>query len=417
MSPEALQQRLDFFLQQDRLPEARDLLETYLATSPDDGYALIMYTKVLLSTGDKEKAREIMGPLLAENPDNTVVLYLAAEVELAEDKYAVAEQYARAILDQDARDADAFTMLARIRLNQRNYDGAIKYADEALAIEPEDTQALNLRIMAASILGREDVAITVEDALHLDPENPSTIAGHAYSLLTAGKYKEALERARYALSLNPQNDMARYVMLEGLKARNPIYRGYFAYQMAMSRLSGGASYGISIGLYLAVRYLSRLAGDRPDLAPFLYPIVYLCVGLFLLSWIIGPLMNFYLLTNKYGRLLLDDDDKLMAKLVGGSLAVSIFCAVAYSFTGVEQLLLGAFLGVGMMIPFGSFLNPVRERQKTITSLATAAIGLVGLAGVALLNSTLLLLAGVGLLGYQFLINAMMAKEAGRTFGD
>ncbi len=392
-------------------------METYLSDKPDDVYAQINYVSVLAQTGDKKRARHVLEPIIQEHPDNPTVLYLAASVELMDDKPAIAERYARTLLDMDARDENAYTLMARVKMAQRNYDGVLHYADEALAIEPENSEALNLKIFTESLLGRENVAATVEDALNLAPEDPYTIAQHAYSLLSQGKHREALERAKYALSLNPQNDMARYVMLECLKARNPVYKLYFKYTQAMSRLSGGAAYAVIFGLWLGVRALRGLANSNPGLAVFINPIIYVAVAAFVLSWVITPLMNFYLLTNPYGRLLLDRDDKVMAKSVGAALGIAILCGLGYLITDSEQLLLLAVLSAAMMIPLGSFLRPNDEKQKRNLLLFTVAIGVCGLIGIFLPNGTVLMVAAFGLLGYQFVLNAMVAREAGRTFGE
>ncbi|NJC24942.1 tetratricopeptide repeat protein [Neolewinella antarctica] len=417
MSPNNLQQRLSLLFQQDRFKESRELLENYLSDFPDDRFAQLNYVNVLLNLGEKKAAREVMGPIVNENPDDPTVLRLAASLELMDGKDKVAQTYAETLLQMNARDADAYVLMARIKMKQRNYDGALYYVDEALAINPEDSAALNLKIFVGSLLGHKDVGVTVEDALNLSPEDPTTIAQHAYSLLSQGKSKEALERARYALSLTPQNDMARYVMLEGLKARFPIYRGYFKYQQFMARLSGSASFGITIGLWIGVNALNRFAGSNPAYAPYVQPIVYFFVGIFLLSWIITPLMNFYLLTNQYGRVLLDQEEKVMARLVGGSFIGGVISFVASAVTGYDVFFLLGMVLIALTIPLGTFLRPLRKRQKQILTAYTVGLALVGLAGALLLNLTLLSIAGVAILAYQFILNGMAAREMGRTFGE
>ena len=255
--------------------------------------------------------------MLAEQPDNPSVLRLAAVIELSDGKPKIAERFGRQLLEMNAEDDDALVLMAKIKLDQRNYDAAINYADQALEIDAQNTEALNLKIYVGGFLGRSDTEETINEALNVNPEDSSTIANHGYQLLRQGKVDEALDRLKYALSINPNDQLGRYAMLEALKARFWPYRMYFKYKEAMAKLSGGANFGIMIGLWFGVNYLNRLASQQPDLAPFLMPLVYFMVALFLLTWIIDPIMNFYLLTNQYGRLLLDKEDKLMASLVGG----------------------------------------------------------------------------------------------------
>ncbi|MEM9930530.1 MAG: hypothetical protein AAF840_11970 [Bacteroidota bacterium] len=415
MQLNALIERLHQLQSQARWTESKQLLETYLTDNPNDVIAQLYYVQTISNLGEKQLARDLMGPIIAEYPDNPTVLRLAATVELNDDKPEMAEQYGRQLLLMNAEDEDALVLMAKIKLDQRNYDAALSFADQALAIDAEHTEALNLKIYIGGFLGKEDTSATIEEALHVNPEDSGTIANHGYQLLRDGQVNPALERLKYALSLNPQNQLARFAMLEALKARFWPYRMYFKYKEAMAKLSGGASFGIMIGLWFAVNYLNRLAGQQPEWAPYLMPLVYLMVGLFLLTWIIDPIMNFYLLTNKYGRLLLDKEDKIMASLVGGSLALAILSLLGYLVFGGALLQGLAFAFLVLTIPLGSFLRPIRQQQKTILTVYTVALVIMGIGGLLISSSLMVNIALFGLLAYQFIINGMVAREAGRTF--
>ncbi|MEM9261330.1 MAG: tetratricopeptide repeat protein, partial [Bacteroidota bacterium] len=374
MSPQALQERLHQLFQQARWPEAATLLESYLADFPDDYGARLNYVTVLLNQGDKKTARELIGPMLEENPDDEEVLRVAAYIELIDKKPKIAEQFADQLIQLDAENDEAYLLMAKAKLEQRNYDATLEHLDTALSLDPQNQEALNLKIYVGGFLGKQDTASTIDDALANNPEDSSTIANHGYQLLREGKVDQALERLGEALAKNPNNQLGRYAMLEALKARFWPYRMYFKYQEAMAKLSGGASFGIMIGLWLAVNYISSVARNNPEYEPYLMPIVYLMVGLFLFTWIIDPIMNFYLLTNKYGRLLLDKDSKLMAKLVGASLGLSLLALIAYFVSNAFIFQAFAFAFLVLTIPLGSFLRPIRKNQRMIMTAYT--IGLV-----------------------------------------
>ena len=415
MQLNALIERLHLLQSQARWPESKALLETYLADHPDEPIAQLYYVNTLSNMGEKEMARKLIEPLLSENPDNPMVLRLAAIIELNDEKPKMAEQYAAQLMAMNAEDDDAYTLMAKAKLDQRNYDAALRFTNEALALNPQNTEALNMRIYIGGFLGKADTDAAIAEALHINPEDSATIANHGYQLLRQGRVDEALERLKYALSLNPTDQLARFAMLEALKARFWPYRLYFKYQEAMAKLSGGASFGLMIGLWFGVNFLNRQASTNPEYAPYIMPVVYLMVFLFLLTWIIDPLMNFYLLTNKYGRLLLDEDDKKMASLVGGSLGLALICLVLWLASSyvIFQLFTAAF--VLLTIPLGSFLRPKRKKQRQILTLYTAGLAVLSLSGIALGLEFLLNVALLGLLAYQFIINGMMAREHGRTF--
>ncbi|MEO0734282.1 MAG: tetratricopeptide repeat protein, partial [Bacteroidota bacterium] len=335
----------------------------------------------------------------------------------ADKKPKVAEQFADQLLQLDPENDEAYLLMAKAKLEQRNYDAALRHLDHALAKDPQNQEALNLKIYVGGFLGKADTGTTIADALANDPEDASTIANHGYQLLREGKVDQALERLGEALAKNPNDSLGRFAMLEALKARFWPYRMYFKYQQAMAKLSGGASMGIIIGLWFGVNWLNRFAENNPGYAPFIKPLVYGMVGLFLFTWIIDPIMNFYLLTNKYGRLLLDQDSKLMAKLTGGSLGLALVSLLAYLSTGVFAFQAFAFFFLVMTIPLGSFLRPVRPKQRTILTAYTIGLVVLGLGGILLGNGYLINVGLFALLGYQFLINGMMAREGGRRFGE
>lgn len=417
MQLNALIERLHLLQSQARWPESLALLETYLADHPDESIAQLYYVNTLSNMGEKERARELIEPLLSENPDNPMVLRLAAIVELNDKKPKIAEQFAGQLMEMNAEDDDAYTLMAKAKLDQRNYDAALHFTDEALAINPQNTEALNMKIYIGGFLGSADTEKTIAEALHINPEDSSTIANHGYQLLRNGKVEEALERLKYALSLNPSDQLARFAMLEALKARFLPYRLYFKYQETMAKMSGGASFGIMIGLWLAVNFLNSQASANPEYAPYIMPVVYIMVFLFLMTWIIDPLMNFYLLTNQYGRLLLDKDDKLMASLVGGSLGMAVLSLAVYLSLGYSSFQLFTASFVLLTIPLGSFLRPKRKQPRRLLTLYTGALAALALLGITSGSSLLINLALFGLLAYQFILNGMMAKEHGRTFGE
>lgn len=417
MQLNALLERLNQLQSQARWPESRELLESYLGDNPDDPIAQLYYINTVLNMGEKQLARDLIGPMLAEYPDNPSVLRLAAVIELSDSKPKIAERFGRQLLEMNAEDDDALVLMAKIKLDQRNYDAAISYADQALEIDAQNTEALNLKIYIGGFLGRTDTEQTINDALNVNPEDSSTIANHGYQLLRQGKVDEALERLKYALSLNPNDQLGRFAMLEALKARFWPYRMYFKYKEAMAKLSGGASFGIMIGLWFGVNYLNRLSNQQPELAWFLLPVVYFMVGLFLLTWIIDPIMNFYLLTNRYGRLLLDKEDKLMAALVGGSLGLALLCLLGNLLLGGTLLQGLAFAFLLLTIPLGSFLRPIRKQQKNILTIYTVGLVGAGIGGLLIGNGWLINASLFALLAYQFLINGMMVRESGRTFGE
>ncbi len=414
-----LHQRAEQLLNSGRGKEAIEFLENHLANQSDDMVALYLLAYAYLQDGDKSKARSLSGRLMELAPGEFSVLALATDIELIDEYFEAAEDRAQNMIEHFPREADSYVKMARAKLGQRSYDRALEYVNLGLEINPEDLNALNLKIMVSGILGDKTNNDTIDDALQLNPENAATVANHGWQLLREGKVDEALERLKFALSIDPTNEVARYVMSEAIKSKFWPYRMLFKYGEFTSKLSGKNSWAFLIGAYLVYRMLWKLADKNEVLRPFVLPVVYGIMVVFLLTWILGPLMNLYLLSNKYGRLLLDKSDKITAKLTGLTLATALFFVVlhfAFDRPNVSVGFINYAIMFGLMsIPFGTFLNVKHKQNRKL--LIYLSVGLLIFAILlSLFNlwaGTILVIGGVFI--YQWVINGIMIKENARKF--
>ncbi len=413
MNP-AIIERIGLLMKQGRYSEAKTIIENYLSENPDDFLGKYFYAVVLFNEGDPDKSLPIVEELLAENPEDPDILRLSIEHDIDRDRLKAAESKAELIIEMDPGDARAYLTMARIKMAQRSYDKCLEAVNKALELDAENVDALNLKIIVDGILGNKTTSSDVADALNMDAENPSTIANHGLDLLRQGKVKEALERMKYALSLDPNNMIAQIGMQEALKSRFWLYRLFRKYGEFSARLSAFGSWKLIIGAYIGYRILVNIAQKNEELEPYLMPIVYAIFGIFLLTWLMDPLMNVYLLTNRYGRVLLDKNEKLMARLSGISFAFSLlFFALYFSANSGFYLLMGVVFAI-MIIPLGTFRKPTKPRNRQIMLAYTIALVVTGIFG-AIFSTPLYYMFLVGLFIYQWVINGMLIKENARVF--
>lgn len=410
--------RLELLFSQQRFDEAEKLLLAHLSQFPANNHAQYMLAVVYYNQNRIDDSRAIVEQLLGEEPDRTHYLALSTRLDLAQDLYDKAEEKCGFLIAQDPSNEEFYNLMATIKFNQRNYDKALFFAEKALAINPEDLLALNLKTTVAGILGRKgEASLTIQEALNQDPNNDWTIANHGRQLLNEGKVDEALERFKDSLSINPNNDLAQYGLKEALKSRFWPYKMFYKYHMLMSRLDKKQMWMVIIGAYVALQILQRTARNNPELSVYLYPIVYLIVAAFLSTWLIGPLMNLYLLTNKYGKLLLDDNDKKSALYVGYSFIAMAGSLILYFFNRGEAFLLMALFFVALMIPLGSMYTPTTPEARKKTQNFTLGILIVGLLGLALKfvsgDEILVIVAFGGIFIYQWYLNSVMIKAGAR----
>jgi hypothetical protein len=248
--------------------------------------------------------------------------------------------------------------------------------------------------------------------LSLDPENAGTQANHALKLLKEGKVDEALERVSEALRQDPTNEMARYVMAEAMKSRFWLFRLFFKYSQVVGRLTSKGSWTLIIGGYVAFRLVSSLSENYP----VFLPLFYILLAFFILSWLVDPLFNLYLYFNKHGKLLLDEEDKIMALSVGGTLLIALSCQVWFLATANYDVGIVALMFAIFAIPLSSFLKPIKKENQTKLKYYTGAIIVSGLIGCLIASWPFIPITIFGTFIYQFVVNNMIIKENARVIG-
>ena len=404
-------QRVELLISQGRTEDANQQIRSFLEDDPTSEYGRYLLAFILYFQGKSKESEKIVIHLQQEDPENPAYLALLAEINLREEELDLAEEKGKMLLQMSPYQVKFHNL---IKFAQRYYDTALKYANSALEIDPENLEALNQKTLLAGMLGdKQSAKNTILEALEKNPEDPYTIANHANQLLKEGNVKESLERFKEALSLNPNNTLARYGMQEAMKSKFFLYKLFYKYFDMMGRLTANGSWGFVIGTYVLYRVLNYVSRTNEVLSPFVTPLMYLLLAFFVLSWIINPLMNLYLMTNSYGRLLLDQDDKKMAQYTGASLLIALVgFGLYFTLGGYTNLMAGIFF-VGMMIPLGSFLAPYDEDKKKKLTLFTIGILLIGVLGIVLQNESLIIGAFIALFGYQIYMNSISISSSSR----
>ena len=402
--------RVEQLFLQSRYTEARTHLETHLSAYPTDFFGRKLYIITLLQCEEKDKARQLCEQLLAEYPEEEDVIMLSAEIDMMDDYYDKALSKVALLKQMSAMDADVFLLEAKIKFSQNNYDKALAAVHQALHLEADNVDALNLKVMLDNILGNSTAGINIEQALHLAPEDASTIANHALHLLKQQKVAAALERASEALQKDPQNGLARYAMQEALKSRFGIYRLFGKYQDFTTKLTANGSWAFIIGSYILYRIILHFS----ETYPALFPLVYFILALFLLTWLITPLSNLYLKFNKYGKLLLDKDDKTMAVQVGITLSIALSSLLVGWFTDSNTFFTLGAIAAFLSIPFSTYLNPTAEKTRSKLKSFTIALVVLGIFSALTNLGLFFLLFVVGIFAYQIYYSSLVIKESARV---
>ena len=378
----AASQRALILQQQGRFAEAEREWRQVLGNNPQDARAHAMLALCLAERKDYAQATYEAEAAVGLAPDEPFAHYVRAKVLYDRNHYDEAADAVGQSIRLDALDADYFWLLGAIRFEQRRWLEALAAAEEGLKADPEHAGCTNLRAMALVKLGRrEEAGATIEAALARDPDNAVTHANQGWALLHRGEARKALEHFREALRIDPELEWARAGIVEALKAHNVLYRWLLMYFLWMSRLSGGAQWGIIIGGYVGYRLLLDTARKNPAAAPYLWPIVGAYIAFALMTWLADPLFNLVLRLSRFGRLALSRTQVMAANVIGLLILAALLAAGTWLLLDDERLgMLAIVLGALTLPASGAFHTP-QGWPRWVMALTAVGLGLFGLAAV------------------------------------
>ena len=328
-------------------------------------------------------------------PDESFPHYVSSRIWHERNHFEPAEDAILEAIRLDPFQPSSFCQLAQIRFAQRRWQDSLDAAEQGLQIDPEDSSCTNVRAMALVKLGRKsDAGDAIQSALARQPEDPVTHANQGWTLIEQGQHEKAMEHFREALRIDPTLEWAQQGIVEALKARYFIYRWMLGYFLWMMKLSGQARWGVLVGGYIGFRVLRSIAIDRPELAPWIAPLLIAYVAFAIMTWVASPLFNLLLRLNRFGRLALSREQIVTANWVGACLIGVLVSLVLYVGLRADGALISA-LACGLLIPPLSTISHCAEGwPRTSMFLITLALALTGF-GSALLVSLSAVMAGEG----------------------
>ena len=374
-------QRAHVLLAQSRPADAERELLPALASAPDSAevHALLAICRIRL-----ERAAEALPcatTAIGLAPAWAFTHYVHALVLRDLKKFKAALDAVAEAIRIDSHDADHFTLQASIHLQRDDWTAALASADEALRLNPEDNTAANLRAMALVRLGRKDEAVhTVSQNLSRDPNDAFSHANQGWNALHRNDPLRAQEHFREALRLDASLDYARQGLLEALKARNPVYRVMLAYFLWSGRASQKIQWAFIIGVIFGNRIIGNLSDANPQLAWFFVPLQVLFYAFIYLSWTAGPMFNFALLFDRFGRHVLTQRERNAALIFGASFLIALAILVWWMAGGAGLIItiMAAYLSAFVATTVSS-----TGRRLWILGLSLAALAALGLGGLAL----------------------------------
>ncbi|MBK9735309.1 MAG: tetratricopeptide repeat protein [Saprospiraceae bacterium] len=410
--------RADVLLGQSRFTQAEELLERLMSVGVENVEIFKMMAIAKMGLHKYEDASQLCTIIIEQNPNEAFAYYIMSNIKAYDRQFDEAKSLMDKAIYIDPSNADFFAFKANLFLQTKDFDLALESADTGLRADAENIASLNARSSALVGLGRKEEAFeTIDKSLATDPNNPNTHANMGWGLLHHGRSDEALIHFKTALAEDPMHEYAKSGMLEAMKAKFPLYRYFLTLMLWLGKMKGKNQWIFIIGTYIGLRVLSNIAQNNEWLFPYLIPLIIIVVLFFVSTWIFSPIMNLYLLTNKFGSYTLSKEQKTSAKLVGLCLVFSGLSMLTYFLISQnEGLISTSILLFFLMIPLGSMYNPLIEANKRkLIYFSIAIVISVCLHGFfAILNNqfyTNFSIIPFGLLiGYQWYTNYIILRE-------
>ena len=379
-------ERAGLLLKQGRVNDAIIQLKNALQQNPDNDEALAMYARCFFDKKEFDEGIKTTLCAIAIDPGNHYYFYLLAFGYYRKNNHVLAVEHLQKSIQLNPWFCESYGLLALVYVKEKQFEKALQKANEGLKIDPENITCLNARSVALNKLKRTDAAIaTMQYALAQDPDNEFTHSTVGWNYLEKGKSKISANHFREALRINPNNTNARSGLKEALKSAIPPYRWLLQYSFWINNKGKQARWIIPLGLYFAVRIFTSLLQSNDATQTIGAILIGLYLLFVLITWLIHPLANFFLLFHKDGKHAIDTTERWTAITVVGSLLLGmlVFCIACVIIPGkiYPPLMLAAIAFWATALPLGNIQYPLSFTAytgKNKIAIILVALGLLTL---------------------------------------
>lgn len=194
----------DFFARTDNYELALQALERTTSLTPTNDSAWQQRLQLLLTKGNIKEAIAVGEQAAQEIPQDAIILYLLGSAHLSDQNHEQAIPYLNEASQLPARrplKSNILTSLGDAHAALEQWKNAFQHYEEALKINPEHAAALNNYAYHLSLQKQElsKAREMAQQAVQLDPKNPSYLDTIGWICYQQGDYKKAEKYIRSSI--------------------------------------------------------------------------------------------------------------------------------------------------------------------------------------------------------------------------
>lgn len=352
-STESFQRGVVLF-EQKRWRQAVQEFSRFLEDHPldSDGHAYL--GMCLVHDKDYVGAAVVAARAVACDPSSSYAHYAASVVAQRSNRLEEAERAISAALELDATNPAYLGSAAFLALALKDWSRALDLAVRGLEVDPLHSTCYDARAMALIHMGQSvDAMEQLRERLREFPEDAETLTTMGWAALHQGDVDLAVRSFSEALRIDAMQELAREGLLEGLKARNPIYARMLRYFMWTRRLRHEEAWRYQIVSTMSARGLQYLRRRFPGMRWLLGPLIFLDLLFTYLTWTASSFANMMLAFDSRTRVMLDESEIFQGRATGVALAAAVIGLPAGIMLKSVALFVMGLVGVTILIPLST----------------------------------------------------------------
>ncbi len=257
--------QVDLLLSVGQVKRAHQLALDQVSSDPEDPRSYVALARVHLQSEDHDAAIAAAEQAIRLAPEWPAVWRVHAAALFSAGRFAAAEKSLLEAIALDPDDGSLFQMYARVLSLCGRPKEALEWAERALELDPDDETAHHLFAALLHQVHPSKWKVSEElarRAVSLNPQDADSFAVLGAILVTRRRFEEAEQHFRTALSIEPSNRLALQGLAQIVMGKNPLYRPFLSYQLAMMRLGVGMQLLVVASLWAIVSTTHAVLDDK-----------------------------------------------------------------------------------------------------------------------------------------------------------